>query len=93
MRAMYFSSIAHELRTPLNSIIPIIRMILTNFRQSIDDRVENYLKIVLNSSLHLENVIEDALDMSRIENGKFEIINELFDIRKTLNEVCEVMEF
>lgn len=93
MRAMYFSSIAHELRTPLNSIIPIIRMILTNFRQSIDDRVENYLKIVLNSSLHLENVIEDALDMSRIENGKFEIINELFDIRETLNEVCEVMEF
>lgn len=68
-------------------------MILTNFRQSIDDRVENYLKIVLNSSLHLENVIEDALDMSRIENGKFEIINELFDIRETLNEVCEVMEF
>ena len=93
MRAMYFSSIAHELRTPLNSIIPIIRMILTNFRQSIDDRVEDYLKIVLNSSLHLENVIEDALDMSRIENGKFEIINELFDIRETLNEVCEVMEF
>ena len=63
-------------------------MILTNCRQSIDDRVENYLKIVLNSSLHLENVIEDALDMSRIENGKFEIINELFDIRETLNEVC-----
>ena len=93
MRAMYFSSIAHELRTPLNSIIPITRMILTNFRQSIDDRVEDYLKIVLNSSLHLENVIEDALDMSRIENGKFEIINELFDIRETLNEVCEVMEF
>jgi len=48
---------------------------------------------VLNSSLHLENVIEDALDMSRIENGKFEIINELFDIRETLNEVCEVMDF
>ena len=93
MKSMYFSSVAHELRTPLNAIIPIIRMILTNFRQSIDDRVENYLKIVLNSSLHLENVIEDALDMSRIENGKFEIINELFDIRETLNEVCEVMEF
>ena len=31
--------------------------------------------------------------MSRIENGKFEIINELFDIRETLNEVCEVMDF
>lgn len=71
MRAMFFSSIAHELRTPLNSIIPMTKMILTNFLSSIDDRVKNYLKIILNSSLHLQNVIEDALDMSRIENNKF----------------------
>ena len=71
MRAMYFSSIAHELRTPLNSIIPMVRMILTNFLGSIDSRVKNYLNIILNSSLHLQNVIEDALDMSRIENNKF----------------------
>ena len=46
-------------------------MILTNFQSSIDSRVNNYLNIILNSSLHLQNVIEDALDMSRIENNKF----------------------
>lgn len=46
-------------------------MILTNFLGSIDSRVKNYLSIILNSSLHLQNVIEDALDMSRIENNKF----------------------
>jgi len=39
MRSMFFSSIAHELRTPLNSIIPMIKMILTNFLGSIDERV------------------------------------------------------
>ncbi len=81
MRAMFFSSIAHELRTPLNSIIPMIKMILSNFQTSIDERVENYLKIILNSSMHLQNVIEDALDMSRIENNKFTIFKEMFDIK------------
>ena len=93
MRAMFFSSIAHELRTPLNSIIPMVRMILTNFLSSIDGRVKNYLNIILNSSLHLQNVIEDALDMSRIENNKFQILKEYFDIRTAIQEVASIMEF
>jgi signal transduction histidine kinase len=93
MRAMFFSSIAHELRTPLNSIIPMIKMILLNFLSSIDERVKNYLKIILNSSLHLQNVIEDALDMSRIENNKFTIFKEMFDIREAVKEVSSIMEF
>ena len=87
MRAMFFSSIAHELRTPLNSIIPIIKMILSNYQSSIDIKVQNFLKIILNSSLHLQNVIEDALDMSRIENNKFTIFKELFDIEEAVKEV------
>ena len=93
MRAMFFSSIAHELRTPLNSIIPMVRMILTNFLSSIDSRVKNYLNIILNSSLHLQNVIEDALDMSRIENNKFVIFQEFFEIRTAIQEVISIMEF
>ncbi len=59
----------------------MIKMILSNFQTSIDERVENYLKIILNSSMHLQNVIEDALDMSRIENNKFTIFKEMFDIK------------
>jgi signal transduction histidine kinase len=90
---MFFSSIAHELRTPLNSIIPMVRMILTNFLSSIDSRVKNYLNIILNSSLHLQNVIEDALDMSRIENNKFVIYQEFFEIRTAIQEVISIMEF
>lgn len=90
---MYFASIAHELRTPLNSIIPMLRMILSTHRSSLDPKIINYLTIILNSALHLQNVIEDALDMSRIENDKFEILKELFNIRDALKEVCEVMDF
>jgi signal transduction histidine kinase len=77
MRAMFFSSIAHELRTPLNSIIPMIKMILERHGEELCPRVRKCLQIVLNSSLHLQNVIEDALDMSRIENNKFQIFKEI----------------
>lgn len=52
-----------------------------------------YLQIILNSSLHLQNVIEDALDMSRIENNKFQVFEELFLLRDAVTEVCKIMEF
>jgi len=66
----------------------MIKMILTSFLSSIDDRVSNFLKIILNSSLHLQNVIEDALDMSRIENNKFTIFKEMFDVEEAVKEVA-----
>ena len=52
-----------------------------------------YLSIVLNSALHLENVIEDALDMSRLENNKFTIHKELFEVKLAINEITEIMRF
>ena len=69
MKSLYFSSVAHELRTPLNSIIPIIRMMLETMKDELNARAINYLTIILNSALHLECVIEDALEVSRIENN------------------------
>jgi len=91
MRALFFSQVAHELRTPLNSIIPIIRMMLESME--LEPRVVNYLQIILNSALHLQNVIEDALDMSRLENNKFSIFKEVFDLRLAVQEVCDIMRF
>ena len=83
---MFFSSVAHELRTPLNSIIPMTRMLRENLKS--DEKSQKYLQIIMNSSLHLQNVIEDALDMTRIENNKFEIQNDFYDIREMAQEVC-----
>ena len=71
----------------------MLRMILAHHRSSLDPRVKNYLTIILNSALHLQSVIEDALDMSRIENNKFDITKDLFNIREAVNEICEVMDF
>ena len=93
MRAIFFSSVAHELRTPLNSIIPMIRMILDTMSHTIDKRLQNYLQIILNAALHLQNVIEDALDMSRLENNKFSIYKEMSSIKRAVEEVCSLMNF
>lgn len=47
----------------------------------------------MNSSFHLENVIEDALDISRLENNKFKIFNEQFDPRELFRQVTDIMMF
>lgn len=49
--------------------------------------------MILKSSLHLQNLVDDALDMSSIETGRFELTNNYFDARAALHEVCDVMHF
>ena len=84
LRAMFFSSIAHELRTPLNSIVPISKRLKSI---TTDEKALKFIEIIINSSQHLLHVIEDALDMSRIENDRFELSNEDFNIRNTIQEI------
>ncbi len=93
MRSIFFSSVAHELRTPLNSIIPMIKMMLETMSDILDSRAIKYLRIVLNSAKHLENIIEDALDMSRLENNNFTLFKEMCNIREAVQDVCNIMDF
>jgi signal transduction histidine kinase len=51
------------------------------------------LRIVHNSSVHLSNVIEDMLDVTRIESKQFTLFKSLFDIRQAVTEVAEIMRF
>ena len=62
IRAKFFSQIAHEFRTPLNSIIPLSNSLKAYMT---DERSIQYVNIIYNSARHLENLVEDALDMSR----------------------------
>ena len=95
MRGAFFSSVAHELRTPLNSIIPILTLIKDRLQQNplVDNELINLVKIALCSATHLQSVIEDALDITRLENGNFVLFKDFFDFRKVINEVCDVMRF
>eukprot|EP00347_Sterkiella_histriomuscorum_P021402 403334095 len=89
IRSMFFSSIAHELRTPLNSIIPVSQELLKIENQDPSSRL--YLQIIANSVNHLENVIDDALDMNRFDTNKFELNYEIVDIAEVAREVINIM--
>ena len=92
MRSIFFASVAHELKTPLNSIIPMIKLILENLSANLDETVRKFLKIIQNSASHLENVIEDALDISRLENNQFTLNKDHFNIKDAAIEVIDIMK-
>lgn len=90
VRSMYFSSIAHELRTPLNSILPMLDRLDTYVE---NERGQTYLKIIKNSAIHLLNLVSDALDLGRIENNQFKVNRDVFNIRKAIKDVTDILEF
>lgn len=57
------------------------------------EKIAELIRIVNNSVIHLQNIIEDALDISRIENNNFQINKEILDIKNVVNEVCDIMNF
>eukprot|EP00347_Sterkiella_histriomuscorum_P017139 403350516 len=90
LKGLFFSSIAHELRTPLNSIIPVSKELIK--QEGINEKTKFLIEIIINSAHHLENVVEDALDLNRIENNKFEINYQLFNVREVVDEVKNIMK-
>ena len=89
-KSMFLSNMSHDIRTPMNAIIGFTTLAVSN----IDDkkRVRDYLGKILSSSNHLLSLINDILDMSRIESGKMEIdenYGRIEDIRQTLFEIFD----
>ena len=89
-KSYFLSRMSHEMRTPMNAIIGMA----TIARNSNDlPKISNCLEKINEASLHLLGVINDILDMSKIESGKFEITNFEFDFEKMLKRVIGMMEF
>ncbi len=87
-KSEFLSRMSHEIRTPMNGIIGMS----TIARQNLDDpaKVEDCLKKVSLSSKHLLSLINDVLDMSKIESGKLEMKYEPFDLHLFLETMVSV---
>ncbi len=70
-KSVFLSNMSHDIRTPMNAIIGFTALATTHIDQR--DQVENYLKKIMTSSNHLLSLINDVLDMSRIESGKMSL--------------------
>ena len=87
----FLANMSHELRTPLNSIIGFSSVLLENTRQVLPARFYKFLENIHAAGSHLLELINDILDLSKIEAGKMELRPELFDVRDTIAAVERVM--
>ena len=87
---LFFSSMSHDMRTPLNGIIGLSDLAGKHIDEP--NKVEEYLKKINSSSKQLLGLINDILDMSKMEHGKLETNNEPFDLQKALEDYLAPLE-
>jgi len=88
----FLAGMSHELRTPLNAIIGFTGTLLMKLPGPLNDEQHKQLKTVQSSARHLLALINDLLDVSKIEAGKVELNLELVDPRAVLDEVAATLQ-
>src|SRR5205823_2071660 len=88
----FLANMSHELRTPLNSIIGFSSVLLENTRAVVPQRLYKFLENIHVAGNHLLELINDILDLSKIEAGKMELRTDEFDLRETIASVERVMK-
>ena len=88
-KSVFLSQMSHEIRTPMNAIIGLTD--LTCKERDVPPEIEKKLKKIRSSSQYLLALINDILDMSRIENGKMEIEQKDFSLSLVLQELQSMM--
>ncbi|MEM1173081.1 MAG: ATP-binding protein [Cyanobacteria bacterium P01_H01_bin.35] len=85
LKSEFLASMSHELRTPLNSILGFSDLLQRQISEPLSDRQINQVRLIQKSGQHLLQLINDILDLSKIESGKTELSLELINI----HEVCK----
>ena len=84
-KSEFLSRMSHEIRTPMNGIVGMSTIAMQNIDNT--DKIKDCLEKVIMSSKHLLALINDVLDMSKIESGKVELRHESFNFRAFLQDL------
>jgi len=87
LKSQFLANMSHELRTPLNSIIGFSRVIIKGIDGPVNETQQQDLGAIYNSGLHLLNLINDILDLSKIEAGKMELTLDAVDLKEMILSV------
>ncbi len=88
-KSAFLSNMSHEIRTPMNAIIGIDKIALSD--PDVSEKTRDYLEQIGNSADYLLNIINDILDMSRIESGRMTIKKEEFSLRRLLDQIDSII--
>ena len=91
-KSEFLSSMSHELRTPLNAILGFAQLLERDRKQPLSERQLERLEHVMRGGEHLLRLIDDVLDLSRIEAGRITISSEPVGIAEVLTEVVHTLE-
>ena len=92
LKSMFIASMSHELRTPLNSVIGFSSILLNEWVGSLNAEQRENLSIVLRAGKHLLALINDVIDVSKIEAGMIEPFIEDFDIYDVISEAVALLK-
>ncbi|MHC1770432.1 MAG: sensor histidine kinase [Flexilinea sp.] len=90
LKSVFLATMSHELRTPLNSIIGFTGVMAQGLSGPLTELQIKQLGIVRQSSQHLLNMINDILDLSKIEAGQFEIRKSCFNLRQLIEDIFQM---
>jgi two-component system, cell cycle sensor histidine kinase DivJ len=91
-KTQFLANMSHELRTPLNAVIGFSEILNRELFGALgEQRYRDYARMIHESGEHLLHVVNDILDMSKIEAGKFKLVKEPFDVGSLVQSCAEVM--
>ncbi len=90
LKSSFLANMSHELRTPLNSVIGFTDVMLEGLDGPLTDDMETDLKIIQSNGHHLLNLINEILDMAKIEAGRMELDLQQVNLHDMLNDVVAI---
>lgn len=89
-KSEFLSNMSHDIRTPMNAIVGMTAIAVANIDDK--DKVQNCLKKITSSSKHLLGLINDVLDMSKIESGKMTLNMEMISLKEVMESIVSIVQ-
>ena len=86
-KSEFMANMSHELRTPLNSILLLSRLLVENSSQNLSDDQIEYARVIQNSGQGLLELIDEILDLSRIESGKLQLEHTIVTVDELIADM------
>ncbi len=91
-KSEFLANMSHELRTPLNAVIGFSEVLIERMFGEVNPKQEEYLQDILSSGKHLLSLINDILDLSKIEAGRMELEAQPFDLPAALDNALTLIK-
>jgi PAS domain S-box-containing protein len=91
LKSEFLANMSHELRTPLNAIIGFSEILHDGKAGELASQQQEFTGDILNSARHLLQLINDVLDLAKVEAGKMEFVPQPLNLAKLVGEVCDVV--